>query len=151
MKVILTADIKNVGEKGNEKEVKPGYARNFLFPNGLAVTADSVLGQEMLSSKELEADKQQETNEKVAQIVSANQNLEINFKRKASSEGKLFGSITIKEIKLEAEKKLGLKIELLTPATGIKEVGTHKVSLQLPGKQILDVLVIVSALAGEKK
>ncbi|MEI8061022.1 MAG: 50S ribosomal protein L9 [Candidatus Berkelbacteria bacterium] len=151
MKVILTADIKNVGQKGDEKEAKPGYARNFLFPNALAVTADSIVGQEILMKKETQTDKEQEEIKKVAEIASKNQNLVIDFERKASTEGKLFGSVTIKEIKTLAEEKLKVKIESISPNLAIKEIGDHKINLALPGQQTLDIIVKVSALAGNKK
>ncbi|MCX6810157.1 MAG: 50S ribosomal protein L9 [Candidatus Berkelbacteria bacterium] len=151
MRVIFTSNIKNIGQKGEIKEVKPGYARNFLFPKNLAVTADSVIGQEIIAKKESEAEKQQETIGKVAEIASKNQNLVIDFQRKASSEGKLFGSVTIKEIKTLAEEKLKVKIESISPNLAIKEIGDHKINLALHGQQTLDIIVKVSALAGNKK
>ncbi len=151
MKVILTADIKSVGQKGEVKEVKPGYARNFLFPKNLAVTADSAIGQEIIAKKELETEKLQATIGKVAEIASKNQNLVIDFERKASSEGKLFGSVTIKEIKTLAEEKLKVKIESISPNLAIKEVGDHKINLALPGQQTLDIIVRISVLPGNKK
>jgi len=151
MKVILTANIKNIGEKGDLKEVKPGYARNFLYPKGLAVASDSVLGQEMLAKKESEAEKQQEEISKVAEIANKNQGLEISFARKASSEGKLFGSVSFKEIKAAAEEKIKIKVESMTPSTSVKEVGDHKYSLSLPGSQTLDVIIRVSALGQNKQ
>lgn len=151
MKVILTANIKNVGEKGDVKEVKPGYARNFLLPKNLAVVADSVVGQEMITKKESEVDKGQEAIEEIAKIVANNQNLKIEFQRKASSEGKLFGSVTTKEIKSELEKKLGVKIESMIPDTSVKDVGEHKYNLSLPGQQTLDITVSVITLDVVKK
>lgn len=149
MKVILTSDIKNIGQKGDIKEVKPGYVRNSLFPRGLAVTADSSPGQKILSIKESETEKQKEKVEKVAKIANANQNLEISFERKASKAGKLFGSVGTKEIKTVVEKKLGLKVESLEPNSAVKEVGEHKYILNLPGQQTLKIVVSVS-VSGEK-
>jgi large subunit ribosomal protein L9 len=151
MKVILTADIKNVGQKGEEKEVKPGYARNFLFPKNLAVTADSKIGQEIIAAKESQSEKQQEEIQKVAEIASKNQDLKISFERKASSAGKLFGGVTTKEIKLAAEEKLGIKVESISPNLAIKETGEHKISLDLPGQQTLGIVVSVTALVAGKK
>lgn len=151
MKVILTSSIKNVGEKGDLKEVKPGYARNFLLPKNLAVAADSAVGQEIISAHESEVEKQQEEVSKVAEIANKNQGLEISFARKASSEGKLFGSVSLKEIKAVVEEKLKIKVESMTPNTSVKEVGDHKYSLGLPGSQTLDIVIQVLALNQKKK
>ncbi len=151
MKIILTSEIKNIGQKGDIKEVKPGYARNFLFPKDLAVPADSARGQEIIKIKETESEKQGEEIGKIAELVRANQNFIIKFERKASSEGKLFGSVAVKEIKVAAEKKLGTKVESLTPDHPVKEIGDHKYNLGFKGQQTLDIIVSIVPLSIKKK
>lgn len=150
MKVIFLADIKNVGQKGDEKEVKPGYARNFLFPRKLAVISDSVKGQEILATKESQSEKLEDDKKKMAEIANKNQGLEIKFNRKASSEGKLFGSVSIKEIKDASEEKLDTKVISIDPNMGIKQLGEHKYTLELLGQQKLDIRVVISALDGNR-
>jgi len=129
MKVVLTADIKNIGQKGDEKEVKPGFARNFLFPKNLAIAADSADAQALKSSKESEELKSRDESDKIKSIIAKSDGLILNFKSKASKEGKLFGSISSKEIISQAEKKLGLKIASIEPSEAIKTTGDHVVNL----------------------
>jgi len=146
MKVILTEDIKNLGQKGDEKEVKIGYARNFLFVKKFAVPAESTEGKKLVAEKELKEEKKQAQNQEIAEIVFANQGLSINYKKKASKEGKLFGGVSTKEIKEDAEKKLGAAVESINPNKAVKTIGSHKFTLSLKGNHLIDITVIVSEL-----
>lgn len=151
MKVVLTADIKNIGQKGDKKEVKPGFARNFLFPKNLAIAADSADAQALKSSRESEELKSKDESDKIRSIIAKSDELTLSFKSKASKEGKLFGSISSKEIIGQAEKKLGLKIASIDPDEALKTTGDHIVTLEFKTGDQLSVKISVIAETKTRK
>ncbi len=132
MKVILKADVKGTGKKGELANVADGYARNFLLPKGLAVEATSTnmnVYNEQKAAAKYRADEDKKEAERIAGILSGST---LTIKIKASKNGKLFGSLTSKEVasaifethRIEIDKR---KIEL--PA--VKEVGVTEAKLKL--------------------
>lgn len=111
MKVILTQDVKNLGKKGEMVSTSDGYARNFLFPRKLAVEANA---QSMTELKNREDSK----NHKIAlEKAAANEaaaalgGKTIKITAKAGQNGKLFGSVTAKEIAETVKKQLSIDID----------------------------------------
>ena len=142
MQIILLQDVKNIGKKGQIKNVPDGYARNFLLAKKLAAAAT----QATISQVKTEEAKK---NEQIAFEKQETQKIasEINGKRiiikSRSKNGKLFGSITAKEIALEI-KKIGFEIpEKAIVADHIKELGEKKVSINLSfGIKAVIILVV---------
>ncbi|NLB41583.1 MAG: 50S ribosomal protein L9 [Clostridiales bacterium] len=98
MKVILLEDVKSHGKKGDVVNAKDGYARNYLFPNNLAIEANAAnMGNLQNKQAADEKRKQDELEEakKQAEVISK---LEVVVKAKSGENGKLFGSVTNKEI-----------------------------------------------------
>lgn len=133
MKVILKADVKGNGKKGEIINVSDGYARNFLFPKGLAVEANAQAMNEYnnaVSSKE-HHDKllRDAANENKKKLDSA----EITITAKAGQGGRLFGSVTSKEIAAEIKKALSLDIDKkkIVLDSDIKAFGTFNVPIKL--------------------
>ena len=133
MKVILKADVKGNGKKGEIINVSDGYARNFLFPKGLAVEANAQAMNEYnnaVSSKE-HHDKllRDAANENKKELDSA----EITITAKAGQGGRLFGSVTSKEIAAEIKKALSLDIDKkkIVLDSDIKAFGTFNVPIKL--------------------
>ena len=133
MKVILQSDVKALGKRGEIRDVSDGYARNFLIPRGLAIEAnpgnlkDFVHKQEQ---KEVRYQKEKEAAQALAERLSQ---AEVVLAVKAGDKGRLFGSVTNKEIAeyLANEYKITLdkrKIELKEP---IKTLGMYKVFIRL--------------------
>jgi large subunit ribosomal protein L9 len=143
MKIIFISDVAGVGKKGEEKEVKPGYARNFLLPKNLAVTIDSKEAAEIIEAKAKEESDQQKIIQKAKDAIEKNAGTLITFKRKVSPEGKLFGSVKISEIENELFEKVGLKSEGIEPDSPIKEVGDHQFSAKYSGGDALGFTVRV--------
>lgn len=145
MKVILTQDVKKVGKKGELLEVKDGYARNALFPKGLAVEANAVnLNQRKLEQRADDKRKQQELEE--AQAVAAKINdKEIKLAVKTGEGGKVFGSITSKEIAETVQKEFGVKIDKkkIQLKEAIKTLGGQKVTIKLHPSVTASVMVLV--------
>ncbi len=133
MKVIFLKDVKGKGKKGEVKNVADGYAQNFLIKQGLAVEANSTnvstlegqkKKQEKLAAEELtEAKKLKETIEKITVELSA----------KAGEGGRLFGSITSKQIAEELQKKHSIKIDKrkIELEDAIRALGYTKVPVKL--------------------
>ncbi|MFI3164433.1 MAG: 50S ribosomal protein L9 [Bacillota bacterium] len=131
MKVILIKDVKGVGAVGEVKEVASGYGQNFLIKKGLAklATAEGI--------HTAEAQKQAAAHRKQVEIQTAQENkrklqgTKISFKLKAGASGKVFGSISSKEIESEL-KKLGYDVDKKNITTQpIKTFGTFDVSVKL--------------------
>lgn len=145
MKVILTQDVKKVGKKGDLLEVKDGYARNALFPKGLAVEANAVNMNNRKLEQNAEAKrKQQELDDAKALAEKLNEK-EIKIPVKTGEGGKVFGSVTSKEIAEVIKKDLGVavdkkKIQLKDP---IKGLGGMKVTVKLHAQVSAVVTVAV--------
>ena len=145
MKVILTQDVKKVGKKGELIEVKDGYARNALFPKGLAVEANAVnLNQRKLEQKAEDKRKQQELDEAkaVAEVIN---DKEIKLSVKTGEGGKVFGSVTSKEIAEAIQKEFGVKVDKkkIQLKDAIKGLGGQKVTIKLHPSVLATVSVLV--------
>lgn len=135
MEVIFIKDLKNQGKKGQVKKVKDGYAENFLIKNGYAVkkTKENLakLEHEKAKKNALENEKKEEA----LKVKKAIEKEVLEFKVKTGANDKVFGSISIKQIKEELDKK-GYKIEknMINIENAISTLGFHNVILNLyPG------------------
>lgn len=132
MKVILMQDVKGQGKKGELVNVSDGYARNFLFPRGLAVAADA---QAMNELKLREDSKQYhlEMEKKAAEEAKATLNGKtLAMSAKAGQNGKLFGSVTTKEVAALLKDKFGLEIDRRKIVMNdIKSYGEYTVEVKL--------------------
>ena len=144
MKIILKVDVKNLGTKGDEREVKPGFARNFLLPRGLAVPADSLEAQGILSKVKKEEEKRSNEQESLKNLLDKSQDLTLTFSRKTKGK-KLFGSVKPAEIRREIERKIGIAPKKIEPDKPIKVAGEIKVTAVFPQNEKLAVTVRVKA------
>ena len=133
MKVILLQDVKSQGKKGDLINVSDGYARNFLFPRGLAAEADAKAMNEIRTKEEarqhkieLEKASARETAQKLSSVV-------VMLKSQAGADGKLYGSITAKDIAEALEREHGIAIDkrkIQLDGT-IKAFGTYMLDVKL--------------------
>ena len=133
MKIILLEDVKGIGKKGELKEASDGYARNYLFPRKLAKEANA---QAMNEFKNAERAKQHKIETEKANAQAAAAQLEgktVKLTAKAGQGGKLFGSITTKEIAETLRKDFGLDIDKrkLELTGDIKSFGTYECEVKL--------------------
>ena len=138
MKVILKKDVKDLGNKGEVKEVTDGFARNFLFPRGLAVAASEGGMKELSEQRQRKASRLEQEEKKAREIAKKLSGLVVKVPGRVGEKGRLFGSITSKEIAehlagehhLEVDRR---KLELKEP---IKAPGTYPVTVRVyPGIQ----------------
>ena len=146
MKVILTQDVKGQGKKGQAINVSDGYARNFLIPKGLAVVADASAMNDLKNKEasrlhKIDVEKQaaNETKAKLEQIS-------VKITAQAGADGRLYGSVTSKEIAQNLEDQHGIvidkrKIDLPDP---IRTFGTFAVSVKLYTEIIGKINVVIT-------
>ncbi len=137
MKVILLKDVPKVGRRYDIKNVADGYALNMLIPKGLAqiATPDIVKKMETIKAKDL-ADKQIQ-NDLLLRNLEVIKTVEISFKEKANDKGNLFAGITKEMIagRLANETKFNLDPASIKLEKPIKEVGNHRIAIEVLGKK----------------
>jgi len=145
MEIILLEKIRNLGDLGAQVSVKPGYGRNYLIPHGKAVRATKE-NKEVFESRraELEANAMDALAKAQARAAEL-ENVAIEIARRASEEGKLFGSVAITDI-IEAVAAIGKeldKVEVNLPEGAIKVIGEHTVDISLHPEVNLSLKVTV--------
>jgi large subunit ribosomal protein L9 len=147
MKVILQKDMKNLGKIGDVVKVKDGYGRNYLLPRGIAIIADEknqrVLAHQKrvaqsLAAKELA--KAQELADKIKENA-------LSFKMESGDGGKLFGSVTTRDIaEVLAEKGIEIDRRKISLEAPLKEIGRHEIEVSLT-REVNATIVIFIAVA----
>ncbi|MBS7182096.1 MAG: 50S ribosomal protein L9 [Eubacterium sp.] len=133
MKVILLEDVKSLGKKGEIVNVNDGYARNFILKKNLGLEATSKNLNDLKLQNQNAAKVAKEKLEAAKALAKDLEDKSIVVKIQAGVEGKVFGSISSKEIALEAKKQLGLDIDkkkIVIP-DAIKSLGTYNVNIKL--------------------
>jgi large subunit ribosomal protein L9 len=147
MQVILLDEVQNLGDLGEEVKVKPGYARNYLIPQGKAVIANEE-NRKKFEAHRLELEKlHAETLAKAQERAGAIDGAEVQIARKVGEEGKLFGSVTTGDI-VDAMAQAGHEIkrsELHLSTGPIKQVGEFELSVSLHPEVHVKIKVAVVA------
>jgi large subunit ribosomal protein L9 len=111
MKVIFLKDVKGKGKKGEVKNVADGYAHNFLLKNNLAREADQAAISQLAGQKKKQEKEAAQELEEAKALKEKLESLTIELKAKSGEGGRLFGSITTKQVATELEKVHGIKID----------------------------------------
>jgi len=146
VKVILQADVKGTGKKGQLLEVADGYARNFLLPKKLALEATAGNVKDIEQKKEWENKRKEKEKEAARELADKLSALRVEIKTKSGESGRLFGSVTNKEIADALKQQHGFdldkrKIEIKEP---IKSLGDHEVQIKLLPNISATLKVLVS-------
>ena len=146
MKVVLKQDVRNLGKKGELVETSDGYARNFLFPRNLAAEADNKAMNEL---KNAESSKQFKIDTQIKQATASKNKLEgqvFKMTAKAGSNGRLFGSVTSKDIAQEIKKQYAISVDKrkVTLDTDIKAFGTYNATVKLYNGIVANIKVQVT-------
>lgn len=133
MKVILKQDVKGLGKKESMVEVSDGYARNYLIPRGIAVEASSNNINVMNTKKEAEKTRKERELAQAKALAEKLGSTTVVIKGKAGDNGKLFGSITNKDIsdKLKADFKLDIDKKKIILPDSLKSLGSTEVEVKL--------------------
>ncbi len=133
MKVILTKDVKSIGKAGELHEVSDGYARNFLFPKGLATEANAQAMSELKNREASDAFKKKKIKEEAQAVYDVLNGKTLNISAKAGSAGRLFGSVTTGDIADAIEKTFKSKVDKrkINMKSDIKNFGTYTVEIKL--------------------
>ena len=133
MKVILLSDVKNVGKKGEVKQVADGYGRNYLVKNGLAVEATKKSMEILTKQKADEAAREAEMRVEAIELKNKLEKMTISFKVKAGNDGRMFGSVSNAKIAETLAKDYQIQVDKrkFVDNGNITELGMHKVRVEL--------------------
>ena len=142
MKVILTTTIKKLGKMGDTVVVKPGYARNFLFPNKMALRENKKNIEHYESIKEeIKRNEDAKLND-AKKLIQEIKKIKIIFNKESDEKDQLYGSISKKEIiDYLSDKKLKVKSDDLLIKNQIKSIGEHKIEIN-PYENIMEEFTI---------
>ncbi|SDG79186.1 50S ribosomal protein L9 [Desulfosporosinus hippei] len=148
MKVILQADVKGTGKKGQILEVADGYARNFLFPKKLAVEATTGNINDISHKKAVEERRKLKEKEDAVLLGNKLSTFKVEVKTKTGEGGRLFGSVTSKEIADALKKQHGVEIDKrkLDLKEPIKALGSYEVNVKVHPEVIAKLQVHVSSI-----
>ena len=133
MKVILKQDVKNIGRKDEIHEVSDGYARNFLFPRGLAAVADAGAMNVARTKSEAKAHHEAEARAEAEALAAKVKDKVVTVKVKGGASGKLYGKVTSKDVAEALSKLIGAEIDKkkVDLPSGIKEFGSYDAAVKL--------------------
>ena len=144
MKVVLKQDVKGLGKKGQLVNASDGYARNFLFPKGLAVEANA---QSLTELRNREQSNQHKIDMEVAAANDSKSKLQgkvIKITAKAGNNGRIFGSVTAKEVAAEIDKQFAVKVDKRKiTMDDIKNFGSYKIQVKLYTNIVAEMTVMV--------
>lgn len=146
MKVILLQDVKDLGKKDTAVNVSDGYARNFLFPKKLAVEASEGAMKTIADKKSSLQNKKNMELQAAKELADKLNKIEVNIKTKAGENGKLFGSITNKDIAeiIKSKHKIEIDKKKIVMSDAIKAVGTYEAEVKVYPEVSAKVKIVVS-------
>ncbi len=136
MKVILKADVKGHGKKGDLVNASDGYAKNFLIPKGLAVVADKTAINDLENKKSADQFHKNQEEMRAKELADKLEGKKVTFRLKAGDNGKLFGSITAKDVAEQIKMQLHLEVDKkkVVLDDAIKVLGTVNATIKVyPG------------------
>lgn len=147
MEVILKTDVAKLGHKDDIIEVKPGYGRNYLIPKGIAVLATESAKKVLAENLKQRAHKQAKIRQDAEELAAKLEGLTLTIAAKASSTGKIFGSVNTIQI-AEALQKQGFEVDrkiILIKDENIKELGSYTATVKLHREVKVDININVVA------
>ena len=130
MKVILKEDVQNLGQQGDVVEVKPGYARNYLMPQKLAILFTKQQKKSIEEAQRVEERKLEREKDQLELVLKQVEDLSLSLKMQSEEDSKLFGSVTKLDIvKLLEENGITLDKKYVDLSSPIKTLGEHKVNI----------------------
>lgn len=145
MKVILLCDVKGQGKKDQIVDVSDGYARNFLFPQKKAVPADAKATNELKNKEESKQFKINEDRKAAQTLADKINNVEIEIIMGHGADGRLYGSVTAKDIAEQLKAKLGVDVDKrkIMMKESIRAYGKHDVQIKVHPEVVAKFVVYV--------
>lgn len=145
MKVILLEDVKSLGKKGEVVNVNDGYARNLLFKKNLGIEATKQNLNDLKLQKQNNDKLEAERLEEAKKLVKELEEKEVVLAIKTGSDGRVFGSVSTKEIAEAAKEQLGYELDKkkMHLKDAIKSIGTFHVPVKLHPKVTVELKVVV--------
>jgi large subunit ribosomal protein L9 len=145
MKVVLRQDVPKLGESGTIQDVKNGFARNYLIPQGMAVVATDAeikVATHNLAVKERKTLRQEEQQKAFADKIAGQR---LTFTAKAGEQGRLYGSITAADVAKELSSKIGEEVDRrkVVLEDPLRSVGEHTVTVHLVGRLRPQITVVI--------
>lgn len=133
MKIILTSDIKSIGKKGQVLEVSDGYARNYLIPKKLGIIADATNMNELKTRQDSNKYKKDISLANATTLAEKMKDFKLEFKIKVGENGKIFGSVTAKDIADELNRKYFVEVDKkkINLSEAIKTIGLYDIDVKL--------------------
>lgn len=147
MKVLLLADVKAQGKKGDIINVSDGYAKNFLFPKNLAKEATVQVINEVKAKNDSAAYKKETERKQALELAEKINGSVITFKTTGGADGRLYGAVTTKDIADKISSQLGITVDKkkIVLADNIKRTGEYAVKLKLYPEVSAELKIIVEA------
>ena len=141
MKILLTEDVKKLGKKGEIVDVSDGYAKNFILPKKLGVEATKAVVNEWQVKKGSEANRKEKEKLEAQALAKELYGKSIIFRTKTGEGGRLFGSITTKDVADLIKSQLGYEIDKkrLTLPVAVKAVGQYTVAVKLHAEATTEI------------
>ncbi|MCR4425847.1 MAG: 50S ribosomal protein L9 [Firmicutes bacterium] len=145
MKIVLQKDVPGLGKKENAVEVAEGYARNYLIPRGLAIPASSVALQRIEQAKQAEKRREAREEARARELARALRAQGITIRAKAGGNGKLYGSVTAKDIAdgIRSVMKVDIDRRKIDLPESIRATGEYTVGVKLFPGVAADVKIVV--------
>lgn len=134
MEIILKQDVKNLGYKNDIVNVKPGYARNFLIPQGMAILATPSARKVLAEEIRQQAFKQERIKKEATELAQVLEGLSLRIAAKASESGKIYGSVNTVQIANAIKEAKDLTVDrkqIIIKEDSIKEVGSYSAVIRL--------------------
>ena len=146
MKVILLEDVKGTGKKGEIVNVSDGYASNFLFPKKLAEEANAGNMNKLNARVQADKNRKESEIEEAKKLSEKIKNIELTLEVKSGENGKLFGSVTSKDIADGLKSKFGIEIDKkkIELQDTIKTLGNYTVEIKLYEGIVTKLVLIIS-------
>lgn len=144
MKVILKGDVKGLGKEGELVNAKTGYARNFLFPNGLAVEATKENKEAWEAEKQRKKEEFEYNKSQAEELKKKLESTSVVVKKKSGEDGRLFGSVTSQDIsKVLEEKGFEIDKKKIEMSDNLKIAGVYTVKVRVFPEMLADLRVEV--------
>lgn len=147
MKVLLLEDVKGKGKKGDVVTVSDGYARNFLFPKGVAVEANKQNMDNAATTKQAAVHKKQQEKLAAQELADKIAKAKLTLRAKAGDTGRLFGAVTTGEVAEALQREFGIAVDKkkIDMGSAIKDLGEYEITVKLyAGVQTTLALCVVA-------